>query len=242
MALTEWRQRQFQLASGRLPRMEANGPAGRRRIPRAYRSGLLIIAVLTLGLLGWLAYRLVWQPAWLQALPSLLEELMVLLEAASAFTISFLWAGLALRHWRAGERPAPAGERGLVTRSRLYALSPHQFERYVADIFSRKGYQVELRGGSGDHGVDLELHDRRTGRRAIVQCKRYQNTVGEELVRELYGTLLHELAYHAFLVTTADISDAAREWAQGKPITLIDGATLVAIDGALFGEQPEERH
>ena len=165
MALTEWRQRQFQLASGRLPRMEANGPAGRRRIPRAYRSGLLIIAVLTLGLLGWLAYRLVWQPAWLQALPSLLEELMVLLEAASAFTISFLWAGLALRHWRAGERPAPAGERGLVTRSRLYALSPHQFERYVADIFSRKGYQVELRGGSGDHGVDLELHDRRTGSR-----------------------------------------------------------------------------
>ena len=241
MALTEWRQRQFQLASGRLPRMEANGPAGRRRIPRAYRSGLLIIAVLTLGLLGWLAYRLVWQPAWLQALP-VAGGADGPVGSCQCLFISFLWAGLALRHWRAGGRPAPAGERGLVTRSRLYALSPHQFERYVADIFSRKGYQVELRGGSGDHGVDLELHDRRTGRRAIVQCKRYQNTVGEELVRELYGTLLHELAYHAFLVTTADISDAAREWAQGKPITLIDGATLVAIDGALFGEQPEERH
>ena len=241
MALTEWRQRQFQLASGRLPRMEAKGPAGRRRIPRAYRSGLLIIAVLTLGLLGWLAYRLVWQPAWLQALPSLLEELMVLVEAASAFTISFLWAGLALRHWRAAGDLLRQEEREALSHATGSTLSPHQFERYVADIFSRKGYQVELRGGSGDHGVDLELHDRRTGRRAIVQCKRYQNTVGEELVRELYGTLLHELAYHAFLVTTADISDAAREWAQGKPITLIDGATLVAIDGALFGEQPEER-
>jgi restriction system protein len=110
----------------------------------------------------------------------------------------------------------------------------------VAAIFRRKGYQVRLTGGSGDHGVDLELHDLRSSRRAIVQCKRYQNTVGEELVRELYGTLLHELAYHAFLVTTADISDAAREWAQGKPITLIDGAALVEIDAALFAEAPEE--
>ena len=68
---------------------------------------------------------------------------------------------------------------------------------------------------------------------AIVQCKRYQNTVGAELVRELYGTLMHEKALHAFLITTADISSAAREWAQGKPITLIDGATLMAIAAAL---------
>ncbi len=239
MTITQWQQRQYQLARGPLPRLEARGPAVRRRAPRAYRSGLLVIAVLTLWLLSWLAYRLLWQPVWLQALPSLLAELMVLAEAASAFTLSFLWAGLALRHWRATGR-ADAGQRRTATRSALYALSPRQFERYVAGVFSRKGYEVTMRGGSGDHGVDLELHDRRTGRRAIVQCKRYQNTVGEELVRELYGTLLHELAFHAFLVTTADISDAAREWAQGKPITLIDGATLVAIDGALFGAPPEE--
>lgn len=224
-----------------MPHMEARGPAGPRRARRAYRSGLLVIAGLTLWLLAWLAYRLVWQPAWLRALPSLLEELVVLAEAASAFTLSFLWAGLALRHWRAGELSASVGERPLTTRSTLYALSPQQFERYVAGVFRRKGYHVQMRGGSGDHGVDLELHDRRTGRRAIVQCKRYQNTVGEELVRELYGTLLHELAYHAFLVTTADISEAAREWAQGKAITLIDGASLVAIDEALFGEPPEEK-
>ncbi|MCB0000495.1 MAG: restriction endonuclease, partial [Anaerolineales bacterium] len=40
-------------------------------------------------------------------------------------------------------------------------------------------------------------------------------------------------AAHAFLVTTADISDAAREWAQYKPITLIDGETLVQIATSL---------
>lgn len=239
MTSTQLPQRHFHFASGPLPRLEARGPARPRPGRRAYQSGLVVIAGLTLWLLGWLAYRLIWQPAWLQALPALLGELLLLGEAASAFTLSFLWAGLALRHWQATE---PPGARPVAaTRSSLYNLSPRQFERYVAGLFRRKGYQVEMRGGSGDHGVDLALHDLRTGRRAIVQCKRYQHTVGEELVRELYGTLLHELAFHAFLVTTADISDAAREWARGKPITLIDGATLVELDGALFGGRPEER-
>jgi hypothetical protein len=36
-----------------------------------------------------------------------------------------------------------------------------------------------------------------------------------------------------FLVTTADISASAEAWAKGKPITLIDGPTLVDIAGSL---------
>ena len=50
-----------------------------------------------------------------------------------------------------------------------------------------------------------------------------------DTVRELSGPLLHGLVRHAFLVTTADISDGARDWAADKPLTLIDGKTLVAI-------------
>jgi restriction system protein len=93
---------------------------------------------------------------------------------------------------------------------------------------------VLIRGRSGDHGVDLELSGA-GGRRAIVQCKRYRDTVGEEVVRGLFGTMLHETAHHAFLVTTADISEAARSWAAGKPMTLIDGTTLVEIAAAIDG-------
>ncbi len=47
---------------------------------------------------------------------------------------------------------------------------------------------------------------------------------------------MHEQAAHAFLVTTAEISKATREWTQGKPMTLIDGATLVKIITALSHE------
>ena len=57
--------------------------------------------------------------------------------------------------------------------------------------------------------------------------------MGEKIIRDLFGTLLHERASRAFLVTTAEISDAAYKWSQGKPITLIDGETLVAIATSL---------
>jgi hypothetical protein len=37
-------------------------------------------------------------------------------------------------------------------------------------------------------------------------------------------------------VTTAEISASAKRWAQGKPITLIDGPTLVEIAQSLAEE------
>jgi restriction system protein len=76
--------------------------------------------------------------------------------------------------------------------------------------------------------------ERGGGKRAIVQCKRYRRPVGPDVVRELYGTLIHERVAHAFLVTTADISNSARQWAAGKPMTLIDGALLVQISARLL--------
>ena len=65
--------------------------------------------------------------------------------------------------------------------------------------------------------------------------------MGEKIVRDLYGTLMHEGAFHAFLVTTAEISDAAEKWARGKPITLIDGPTLVHIANSLASYQNQSR-
>ena len=61
--------------------------------------------------------------------------------------------------------------------------------------FRQKGYKVSLRGRSGDLGVDLVLM-RPGGKQAIVQCKRYRNTIGPDIVRELYGTLIHEGVSH----------------------------------------------
>ncbi|GAB4155221.1 MAG: hypothetical protein Fur0021_22440 [Candidatus Promineifilaceae bacterium] len=211
-----------------LPPAETQETAGEKR--QNSRLGWVVISTITVLQLGWIGYHYLLRPAWLAGLPAWLAEWLQLAESAGIFTIVILWGGLWWRQkWQQRQAMAAIPEIAApLTVEGIYALSPGAFEQYVAGIFRRKGHGVRLRGGSGDLGVDLEIINPH-GKRAIAQCKRYQNTVGAEVVRELYGTLIHERAAHAFLVTTADISDAARAWAQGKPITLIDGQTLLQI-------------
>ncbi|MCC6606914.1 MAG: restriction endonuclease [Anaerolineae bacterium] len=186
-----------------------------------------IIGLVTAVYLVWIFIRAVSQPEWFTQLPALVLELVRLAEVAWLATILLLWGVI---WWQARqEASSPWEPLDLTT---LYNLHPAEFEQYVARLFRQKGYKVALRGRSGDLGVDLVI-TRSGGRRAIVQCKRYRSTIGPDIVRELYGTLMHEGVSHAFLITTAEISDAARAWARGKPMTLIDGPTLVQIASSL---------
>lgn len=108
----------------------------------------------------------------------------------------------------------------------LIALSPQAFEAVVAELFETHGYRVELVGGTSDHGVDIVMWNVQ-GEKWIVQCKRYSGSVGEPVVRDLYGTMLHEEAQGAFLMTTGSFTHKASSWAVGKPIILYDGEDLV---------------
>ncbi len=212
-------------------------PAERPRPRGLFSSGWLVIGGFSALTLGWILYHTLGQPAWITLLPTWMRELVHLLELSAFLTLLAVWGVLGWQHWRprlmSSPPPTPLS---LLELDHLFTFSPGDFEKYVATLFQRKGYIVKRRGGTGDLGVDLELIAP-GNRRAIVQCKRYQNTVGAEMVRELYGTLIHEKALHAFLVTTADISPAAREWTRGKPMTLIDGATLMEIAAALQGSE-----
>ncbi|HRQ40580.1 MAG TPA: restriction endonuclease [Chloroflexota bacterium] len=189
--------------------------------------GRTLITLLTAVYLLWLFVRIVSQPPWLAQLPTPLLELLRLAEIAGFITLALMWALL----WRQNEKK-PVTAVTPLDMEQLYALQPYEFEAYVADLFRQKGYRVKLHGRRGDNGVDLRL-SQANGKEAIVQCKRYRKSVGPDIVRELYGTLMHERVAHAFLVTTADISDAARAWAQGKPMTLIDGRTLAHLAAAM---------
>lgn len=109
--------------------------------------------------------------------------------------------------------------------SQLQRMDPIAFEKFVGQLFRNMGYKVETTAASGDEGIDLVL--RRGRRSAVVQCKRYGGTVGQPVVRDLYGTMIHTGASEAYLVTTGTISRAATTWAEGKPIHLVDGHRLV---------------
>ena len=122
--------------------------------------------------------------------------------------------------------------------SKLQAMDPIAFEKYVGTLFAKRGYRVEDTQASADEGIDLIV---RQGRRmAVVQCKRYQGSVGQPVVRDLYGVMLHTGADEAYLVTTGSVTLAARRWAEGKPIHLVDQHRLVewASTGRLNYEKP----
>ncbi|NPA72009.1 MAG: restriction endonuclease [Gammaproteobacteria bacterium] len=104
-------------------------------------------------------------------------------------------------------------------------LDPVSFERFVGSLFEKMGYEVRTTALSGDEGVDLIL--RKDEKVAIVQCKRYTRPVGQPVVRDLYGAMVHNRADEAYLVTTSTITLPAQQWAIGKPIHLIDGNALV---------------
>jgi hypothetical protein len=109
--------------------------------------------------------------------------------------------------------------------NQIKALDPIAFERFIGTLFERMGYEVETTTVAGDKGVDLFL--RKDNRTAIAQCKRYEGSLGQPVVRDLYGTMLHTRADEAYLVTTGTISLPAQQWAMGKFIHLVDGNTLV---------------
>ena len=116
--------------------------------------------------------------------------------------------------------------RRLRTLKQLQALDPIEFELFCGYLYRRSGYRVSTTAAAGDEGVDLFL--RRGVQRVVVQCKRYQGTVGQPTVRDLYGTMQHNGANAAVLVTTGRFSRAAEQWAADKAIQLVDGHDLLS--------------
>lgn len=110
----------------------------------------------------------------------------------------------------------------------MKSLSPDDFEALIARLFKSNGHKVTLVGGRSDHGVDIVVTNAQ-GQNWIVQCKRYSGSVGEPVVRDLYGTMLHEEAQGAYLMTTGTFTQKAQDWAVGKPIILYDGEALVRL-------------
>jgi restriction system protein len=196
---------------------------------------LLLVLVGWLALYGWLGWRL-WSNGVDRA--GRIEIGLGIACIVVGILLALGWWS-ALRRWRARLR---GNQWPALSLEKISQLTPSQFEEYVAQrIFARQGYQVVNIRDTKDGGVDIVVTDP-AGRRAIVQCKLYRNVVGEPIVRDLYGALIHSEAEMAFLVTNSNISTAARRWAVGKPIALIDGPQLVELARAEPQSQVQPHH
>ena len=94
-----------------------------------------------------------------------------------------------------------------------------EFEHWVADLFRRAGFQVEITQASGDHGVDLWAS---IGNRLVaVQCKRWDGMVGEPVLRDLYGAMTAAKAHSGCLVTTGTFTAQAHQFSKDKSLCLV---------------------
>lgn len=107
-------------------------------------------------------------------------------------------------------------------------LDGHEFEELVSELLKKMGFSVERKSLSGDNGVDIIAFSQQAiiGGKYIIQCKRWNQLVGEPVIRDLYGTILNEHAIKGILITTSSFSDKAMAFADGKNIELIDGSKL----------------
>lgn len=116
-------------------------------------------------------------------------------------------------------------------RPNLLELTWTEFESLVQNLFTKMGLEARQTRPSRDGGVDCIAYDTRPifGGKIVIQAKRYKNTVGVSAVRDLYGTLQNEGASKGILVTTSGYGPASFEFAQNKPIELIEGANLLYL-------------
>jgi restriction system protein len=119
----------------------------------------------------------------------------------------------------------------LDERPNLMELNPWEFESLIQNLFTKMGLESRQTQPSRDGGVDCVAYDPRPifGGKVVIQAKRWKNTIGVSAVRDLFGTLQNEGASKGILVTTSGYGPASFEFAQNKPIELIDGANLLYL-------------
>lgn len=123
---------------------------------------------------------------------------------------------------------------GLQTNTNLATMDWQDFEHLIRDLFERLyqgiGVEVKVTQASRDRGVDAVVLDPDPirGGKTVIQAKRYMNTVDVSAVRDLYGTVHNEGASRGILVTTSSFGPDSYQFAEGKPLTLINGSQLLA--------------
>jgi Holliday junction resolvasome RuvABC ATP-dependent DNA helicase subunit len=115
----------------------------------------------------------------------------------------------------------------LAVADQIRSMEGVEFEHWVADLFRRAGFQVEITQASGDHGVDLWATKQNC--LVAVQCKRWDGAVGEPVVRDLYGAMTAANAQTGCLVTTGTFTTQAQLFSKGKPLYLVGFDALMEV-------------
>jgi restriction system protein len=119
----------------------------------------------------------------------------------------------------------------LDQRPNLLELTPKEFESFTQNLFTKMGYETDQFRASRDGGIDCMAYKRDpvAPMKIAVQAKLYTKTVQPTHIRDLFGTMQHEGATLGIMITTSGYGPGSVEFANGKPLHLIDGPGLLSV-------------
>jgi restriction system protein len=124
-----------------------------------------------------------------------------------------------------GKTPANAAERLAALREMPW----EEFSSVVSAAYRKQGYAVEASPGGG---FDFTL--RKNGQITLVHCRRWKvSQTGVGPVRELCEAMAKHEAFNCVCISAGEFSANAREFAAGRPVTLLNGAALAELVGAI---------
>jgi hypothetical protein len=101
-----------------------------------------------------------------------------------------------------------------------------QFEEFAIILFQKAGFLNVTGTPVNDQGADV-LCDSPSGKKVVVQAKRWRGRVGNGAVQEVIAAMIYYKADLAFVLTTSGYTESARRLAARDPrITLINRAEL----------------
>lgn len=99
----------------------------------------------------------------------------------------------------------------------IFEISPRKFEEIIAELFFKKGFEVELTKQTRDGGRDIIAISKEMDVRTkyLIECKRYAMTrnISIGVVQRLLGVKVAESANKAILATTSGFTKDARKFA-----------------------------
>jgi hypothetical protein len=115
----------------------------------------------------------------------------------------------------------------------LQQMDPYDFEHFIADLWTRMGWQTDVSTASIDKGVDVTARKQQPYEQTtLIQAKRYgpNTTVGSPDIQQ-YASLSQQYnnVDKVVVVTTNEFTSQARELADQLNVKLIDGDDLASL-------------
>lgn len=107
-------------------------------------------------------------------------------------------------------------------------VNPYEFEGNCKKILEKAGWTARTTPKSGDQGVDVIAQ--KDGKLIVVQCKLYNQPVGNKAVQEIVAGKTYYHADYAVVVSNNTFTKSAKQLAKSCDVTLLNVKKLKEID------------